>query len=98
VCNASFIALVPKKRNPLKLDDHRPISLVGCTYKIISKILANRLKSVLQKVINYSQLALIRGKGLMDSILVANEIMEECRKKKRPVVVKVDYEKVYDSV
>jgi len=43
-CNASFIALVPKKQIPLGVDDYRLISLVGCVYKIISKILANRLK------------------------------------------------------
>ena len=98
-CNASFIALVPKKQAPLGLDDYRPISLVGCVYKIISKILANRLKNVLPKVIHSSQSAFIKGRGLMDSILVANETVEECRlKKKRLVIVKVDYEKAYDSI
>jgi len=51
-CNSSFIALVLKKKiNPLGMDDYRPISLVGCTYKIISKILANRLKNVLPKIL-----------------------------------------------
>jgi len=44
-CNASFITLIPKCKNPLKLGDFRPISLVGCIYKILAKILANRLKS-----------------------------------------------------
>jgi len=42
-CNASFITLVPKKENPSNLNEFRPISLVGCAYKILSKILANRL-------------------------------------------------------
>ena len=98
-CNAYFIALVPKKQNPQGVDDYRPISLVGCIYKIISKILATRLKSVLPKIIDCSQSAFIKGRGLLDSILVANEVVEECKlKKKRLAIVKVDYEKAYDSV
>jgi len=76
------------------VDDYRPISLVGCTYKIISKILSNRLKSVLPKIINYSQSTFIKGRRLLDSILVANEVVEEYRlKKKRVAIIKLDYEK-----
>jgi len=48
-CNTSFITLIYKKDNPGNLGDYKPISLVGCIYKIIAKILANRLKGVLQK-------------------------------------------------
>jgi len=51
-CNASFVTLIPKCENPFKLGDFRPISLVGCVYKILAKILANRLKRVLEKVID----------------------------------------------
>ena len=81
------------------MDDYRPISLVGCTYKIISKILANKLKIVLSNIIDYSQSALIKGRWLLDSILVANGVVEENRlKRKRLVIIKVDYEKAYDSV
>ena len=98
-CNASFIALVPKKQTTLDLDDYRPISLVGCVYKIISKILENRLKIVLPKVIDSTQSTFIKGRGLLDSILVANGIVEEYRrKKKRLEIVQIDYEKTYDSV
>jgi len=50
--NASFITLVPKVANPQQLNEFRPISLVGCVYKIISKILSSTLKSVLNKVID----------------------------------------------
>jgi len=82
-CNASFIALVPKKQIPLGVDDYRPISLVGCVYKIVSKILANRLKRVLPKIIDYSQSAFLKGRGLMDDILVANEMVEEYRTQKK---------------
>jgi len=68
-------------------------------YNIISKILANKLMSVLPKIIDYSQSTFIKRRGLLDSILVANEVVEEYRiKKKRLAIIKVDYEKAYNSV
>jgi len=47
--NASFITLIPKKNNPIDLNEFRPISLVRCIYKVISKVLANRMKECYQK-------------------------------------------------
>jgi hypothetical protein len=52
--NASFILLIPKIPDAIALKDFRPISLVGGIYKIIAKVLANRLKTVLEKVISKS--------------------------------------------
>ena len=98
-CNASFITLVPKKANPSKLNEFRPISLVGCIYKILSKVLANRLRKVLPSVIDVNQFAFLEGRGLLDNVLVANEIVDFLKKEKKSrVMVKVDFEKAYDSV
>ena len=49
--NASFLALIPKKNNALNIRDFRPISLVSSVYKLLSKVLANRLRTVLDKFI-----------------------------------------------
>ena len=54
-CNTSFISLIPKCKNSSVLGDYIPISLVGCVYKLISKILANRLIRVLENVIDKNQ-------------------------------------------
>jgi len=98
-CNASFIALVSKKDNPSNLNEFRPILLVGCVYKILSKVLANRLKKVLPSFIDLNQSAFLGGRGLLDSILVANETVDYLKKEnKSGVFVKVDFEKAYDSV
>ena len=53
--NASFLSLIPKKNNSLNIRDFRPISLVGSVYKLLSKVLANKLRTVLDKLILESQ-------------------------------------------
>ena len=97
--NASFIALVPKVSDPLSLDQFRPISLVEIFYKIITKVLAVRMKEVLSLVIDENQYAFLSNKGMLDSVLMANEVVEEVRRNQRSALCfKVDYEKAYDSV
>ena len=51
-CNASFIALIPKVADPQNLNEYRPISLIGCMYKIVAKVLAKRLKKVMPTIID----------------------------------------------
>jgi len=98
-CNASFIGLVPKIKNPSKLEQYRPISLVGAIYKVISKVLAGRIKKVLSFVVDESQSAFLKGIGILDSVLMANEAIEDLRRCGRSeLCLKVDFEKAYDSV
>lgn len=99
VSNCSFIVLIPKKENPRKIGDYRPISLIGCMYKVLAKLLANRLKRIIHLVISGSQSAFIADRHILDGILVANEVVDEAkRKKKETMLFKVDFEKAYDSV
>jgi len=97
--NALFLRLIPKVENPQQLGEFRPISLVGCLYNIISKALSLHLKKVIGKIIDIRQSAFIEGRGLLDSVLITNEVLEDYkRKRKRCIFFKVDYEKAYDSV
>ncbi|GKV09172.1 hypothetical protein SLEP1_g20714 [Rubroshorea leprosula] len=97
--NASFITLIPKVENPHKIEEYRPISLIGIMYKIIVKLLANRLRKVLDKIIGEQQMAFIEGRQLVDGVVIANEVIDEAkRKKKRSFLFKVDFEKAYDKV
>jgi len=97
--NASFLCLIPKVENPQQLGEFRPISLVGCLYKIIFKALSLHLKKVISKVIDDRKSTFLEGRGLTDRVLVVNEVLDEYkRKRKSCVFFKVDYEKAYDSV
>jgi hypothetical protein len=60
--NSTFIALIPKVESPQCLSDFRPISLVNCLYKNMSKVLANRLRNVIGGVISSSQPAFVPGR------------------------------------
>ncbi|MFS8026364.1 putative RNA-directed DNA polymerase [Helianthus anomalus] len=98
-CGSSFIALIPKKRDPTGLGDYRPISLVGVVNKVVSKILANRLKKVLGSVISVSQSAFLGGRFILDGPLIINEVTSWFkRSKKKAFLFKIDFEKAYDNI
>ncbi|GKV25367.1 hypothetical protein SLEP1_g34816 [Rubroshorea leprosula] len=97
--NASFLVLIPKKENPQGIEEYRPISLIDCMYKILAKVLADRLSRVLYTIIGENQSAFIEGRQLVDSVVVANEAIDEVRKRKSQCFVfKIDFEKAYDKV
>ncbi|GKV40368.1 hypothetical protein SLEP1_g48023 [Rubroshorea leprosula] len=97
--NVSFITLIPKVCNPQKIEDYRPISLIGAMYKIIAKLLANRLNLVIPDVIGKQQMAFIKGRQLSEGVIIANEIIDDAKKQKRECFLfKIDLEKAFDKV
>ena len=60
--NSTFISLIPKKNGASNIRDFRPISLVGSVYKILTKVLANRLKEVLDQLISKSHNSFVGGR------------------------------------
>ena len=65
----SYISIIldsPKKNNAIDVKDFRPISLVGSVYKLLSKVLANRLRVVLDSLISESQNAFVGGRQILD--------------------------------
>ncbi|GJT27238.1 RNA-directed DNA polymerase, eukaryota [Tanacetum coccineum] len=98
-CNSNFIALIPKIPDANMVKDFRPISLIGSFYKIITKILTNRLVNVIGDLVNEVQSAFVAGRQILDGPFILNEVLQWCqRKKKHALIFKVDFEKAYDSV
>nr|GEZ87157.1 RNA-directed DNA polymerase, eukaryota, reverse transcriptase zinc-binding domain protein [Tanacetum cinerariifolium] len=82
-CNASFIALIPKIPDAKLVKDFRPISLIGSLYKIIAKILANRLVGVLGDLVSEVQSAFFPDRQILDGPLILNEVLQWCKAKRK---------------
>ena len=97
--NVTSLILITKKENVEDLKDLRPISLVGGLYKILVKVLANRLQRVIGKVVSSSQNAFVEGIQILDVVLIANEVVDALlrRKKNDPICI-LDIEKGYDHI
>lgn len=98
-CNSSFITLVAKVKDPLVLKDYRPISLIGSIYKIISKLLASRLKKVIGECIDEVQTAFVADRYILEGPLIVNEVCSWGKaKKKKLLIFKADFNKAFDSL
>ncbi|GKB28399.1 RNA-directed DNA polymerase, eukaryota [Tanacetum coccineum] len=98
-CNSSFITLIPKKNDAKLVKDFRPISLIGSFYKIIAKILANRLSLVMSDLISDVQSAFVPNRQILDGPFILSELIQWCKyHKSKAMIFKADFEKAFDSV
>lgn len=100
--NRTHITLVPKVQNPERLDHFRPTSLCNFAYKIISKVLANRLKPWLPELIAGEQSTFVGGRQIQDNIPIVQEVLHQLRirqrRRKFQAVLKLDMKKANDRV
>ena len=100
--NNTNICLIPKHQNPRTMKDYKPIALCNVNYKILAKVLANRLKKLLPQIISHEQAAFVSGRSITDNVLVAFEIIHHMKRKNKgkqgDVVFKIDISKAYDKI
>ncbi|KAL2224371.1 UNVERIFIED_CONTAM: hypothetical protein Sindi_3072200 [Sesamum indicum] len=98
--NSTLLALIPKVHTPMTVGDFRPISCCNVLYKIIAKLLVQRLSVVLDKIISPCQGAFIPGRSIGDNILLAQELLTGYNQVRLPprCTLKVDIRKAYDTV
>lgn len=97
--NFALVTLVPKVPDACNMKQFRPISLLNCSFKLFSKLLTIRLGKVAQRLVATNQSAFIKGRYILESVVVAHELVHSLSKsKEKGLVLKLDYEKAYDRV
>ncbi|GKA87051.1 RNA-directed DNA polymerase, eukaryota, reverse transcriptase zinc-binding domain protein [Tanacetum coccineum] len=98
--NATLITLVPKVSTPCKVTNFRPIACCNVVYKCISKIITNKIKDVLDSIVNKNQSAFIPERQITDNILLTQELLKgyDCTKGPKRCFMKIDIQKAYDTV
>jgi hypothetical protein len=97
--NYGAITLVPKVKEAHTTKQYRPICLLNVDYKWITKTLTNRLVPVGQKIIDPNQTGFVKGRNILEGLVILHEVIHELRRSKsQGVILKIDFEKAYDRV
>jgi len=98
--NSTIISLIPKKANANRMTEFRPISCFNTLYKVASKLLSNRLKAALPKLISSAQSAFVPGRLLVENVLLATELVSGYKwiEISKRCMLKVDLQKAFDSL
>lgn len=97
--NSSFIALILKSGSATTPAEFRPISLMNALMKLLTKVLARRLKNFMPGLVGPTQSAFIKGRQISDSIILANEFVDALKSRKSSsLILKLDFEKAFDCV
>uniref|UniRef100_A0A803PKR6 Reverse transcriptase domain-containing protein n=1 Tax=Cannabis sativa TaxID=3483 RepID=A0A803PKR6_CANSA len=101
-CAAANVVSIPKKKCPDSMKDLRPIALCNVIYKVITKVMANRMKPFMDTIIVESQSAFIPGRLISDNVLISFEVLHYLKRKRLGktgfMALKIDMSKAYDRI
>jgi len=97
--NAAFISLIPKQDSVQMADKYKPIALCNVVYKIISKVVANRLRPLLSHLVSEEHACYVEGRQILNNIIQAHEVVHTLISKKQAgMIMQLDIAKAYDKV
>ena len=99
--NHTFITLIPKVQGACNFNQFRPLSLCNVSYKIISKLLVNKLRLFLTKIIDLAQVAFAPNRWINENVVIAQEVVHSFKHMKRKqgsLGIKLDFHKAYDKI
>ena len=95
--NSTFLALIPKETNPETFDTFRPISLCNASYKILAKVLANKLKPLIGMLISPLSGGFVKGRHLIENVIQVQEAMHSSyQRKEKGMIIKLDMKNSFD--
>jgi hypothetical protein len=97
--NFGVITLIPKEKEVRRIQQYRPICMLNVSFKIFTKVMANRLESIACRITKSSQSAFLPGRYILEGVVVLHETLHELKRNRRNgLILKLDFEKAYDKV
>lgn len=97
--NRANVVMIPKKESPVSVGDYRPISVINLIPKLISKVLANRLKEWMPDLISANQTAFIVRQQISDNFVATRKVLQHIKSKgKAAIFMKLDFARAFDSI
>jgi hypothetical protein len=97
--NFGVITLIPKEKEVKKIQQYRSICMLNVSFKIFTKVMANRLESVACRITKPSQSAFLPRRYILEGVVILHETLHELkRKRQNGLILKLDFEKAYDNV